>query len=123
MKLSVDYGHKKLTPEQLANGARQERNIETTAAIFVRAMEQSYPAGLDGNGPKRRMWGRIQRKLDEAVSKDKNEIELDDGELELLSKALNTAMMPLDWSRYICLLEDEIYQTEKPEKTEKTKKK
>lgn len=114
MKLSVDYNHKDptpLTPEQIEAGQKleeKEKNIETTINLVTLAMSKAHPDGLDGNGPQRRMWGRLQRKLDEALSNDIEEVEIEEGERDMISKALKNAQMPLQWSRYISALEDAL---------------
>lgn len=113
MKLSVEYNHKELTPEQIEAGQTKEQNIETTCNLISAAVNKAHPEGFDGNGGLRRVWGRLQRKMEAAMDNNTNEIEMDEAEADLIKKALTNAKMPLQWSKYINLLEDALYEMAK----------
>lgn len=108
MKLSVDYKHKDLSPEKIAEGKEKEKNIVTTTTIIEVAMAKAHPEGFDGNGPMRRMWGRLLKKFDTAVEADINELDLEDAEVDLIKKALLSAKLPLQWSNMITMLEEAL---------------
>lgn len=54
MKLTVDY--KKNEPKK---GEEIESDIDTTVNLISYCVSKAYPDGFDGNGPLRRMYGRL----------------------------------------------------------------
>lgn len=103
MKLSVEYLRSK--PK---DGAETESDSQTTSNIISYAIQKAYPDGLDGNGPLRRMYGRLQRKLDTAVDDGENSIEVDQSEVDMISKAMTTAKFPTNWSSLVDQLEEAL---------------
>lgn len=114
MKLSVEYKQPKP-----ADGSEPESNIEITTNLIVYAVGKQYPEGLDGNGPVRRMYGRLQRKMDAALEAKENALDLEQGEIDMITKALSEAKFPASWSRLVMQLEDALYsKDEAPAKAE-----
>lgn len=70
------------------------------------AVTDAHKQGLEGQ--QRRIFGRIQRKLDEAVDKDIEEIELEKAEKDFLRKAFEACKCPAQQSKYFVVLENEI---------------
>lgn len=101
MQLSVDY--KKIGPEK-----EKESNMQTTANIISYAIQTMYKDGLDGNGGLRRTYGRIQRKLDQALQDESNVIDLETAEIEMIKKSIQTVTLPTQWSKFVIFLEDGI---------------
>ena len=71
------------------------------------AVSQKYKDGLEGQ--KRRIFGRIQRKIDDAIDNKKDEIELEQAEKDFLRGVFKDEVkLPPLASKYIMVLEDEI---------------
>lgn len=110
MKLTVDY--KKNEPKK---GEEIESDIDTTVNLISYCVSKAYPDGFDGNGPLRRMYGRLQRKMEDAVESQTNELDLESAELDLVIKALKDAQTPIGWSKYMGALEDALHELPKSE--------
>lgn len=105
MKLSVDY---KKSPAK--DGEVKEADIETTQNVISFAISKTNPDGFDGNGPLRRMYGRLQRKMEAAVESGANEFDIETAEVEMVLKALRDAHMPIGWSKFVSALEDALHE-------------
>lgn len=77
-----------------------------TADYIGHAVQQKYPEGLKGQ--LRRVYGRIQRKLDEAVEKDLSSIKLEEGEKDFILECFKDAKFPANLAKFVMVLEDEI---------------
>lgn len=84
----------------------QPTNSELTLDYILYAVSQKYADGLEGQ--LRRICGRIQRKLDEAIEKKKNSVEFETAEIEFIKKAFNEAKFPPHLAKFVIMLEDEI---------------
>lgn len=65
-----------------------------------------YRDGLEGQ--LRRIFGRIQRKCDDAVEKGYDVLELEDSEFDLIKDTFEDSKFPPVLSKYINVLEEEI---------------
>jgi len=100
MKVNLDYPKAKES---------KETNQEMTRNFIELGTNSLYPQGFD-SGSQRRTFGRLQRKLDEAVEKRLDEIELADDERDLLKEVFITKnpKLPPSWSKWLGMVEDEI---------------
>lgn len=70
------------------------------------AVEGAYKAGLSNS--QRRIYSRIQRKLDAAIESNTKEVELEAAEKDFLRDAFKTATFPSAAAKYVVVLEEEI---------------
>lgn len=105
LKIRLDY--------KLDNA--QEKPQETTYNLFSLLVASKNPNGVEGQY--RRMWGRIQRKFDDCVSRGDMYIELENGEFDLLKEAIRDGKCPAVFSKHIVLLEEAMEAAEKKNKT------
>lgn len=96
MKVNFDYNFKDT----------KESPQEITLSLITSAVSQKYEKGLEGQ--KRRIFGRIQRKLEEAIESKAEEIELEEAEKDFLRSAYKDAKYPAVWSKNIIEFEDEM---------------
>lgn len=99
--MNINLPYKKL-PDNL------ESNAQTTINIINGALAVAHKDGLDGNSPYRRMYARLQAKFDEALENDKAVVGIDENEKDFIVKALKEAKLPITWSAYLALIEDEL---------------
>ena len=111
LKTDINYGTKSV------EGQKQLSNIELTANYIQFAVDSKYKDGL--NGQIRRMYGRIQRKLDEAIEKETKKIELEDGEFEFLQDAVRDSKFPTGLAKFVAVLEDELNKQNNSEEPSK----
>ncbi len=93
-------------PYRLKDGGDPVTNQQVTQNYITIAAHSTYSRGL--NNSQRRIFGRVQSKLDEGVEKDLNEIELEQAELDLIKSAIKDAQFPAPMAYNANLLEDEI---------------
>jgi len=98
-------------PYNLKNA--QEIPQETTINLITIGLDSKYPQGLDGAS--RRVFGRLQRKFDEAVEKKEETIQLESAELDLIKNALSEGKYPVNFTKYVLTLEEEVERCEKEE--------
>lgn len=78
-----------------------------TADYIEHAVLQKYPTGLDGQ--KRRTWGRIQRKLDTAVTENSELIGLTEDEVYFLRQVFKDEILyKADIAKYVIILDEEL---------------
>lgn len=101
LKLNLQYGR---TPEQIAKASNQE----LTQTYIETAMLRMFPQGLERI--ERRIYARLQEKIEAAVAKADDGILIEKAELDLLKKAILAKGLKLDAtvSRRFVKLEDEI---------------
>jgi len=95
--LVLDYKIKDITEDK-------KRNI--TVSYLEGGVNLVNAKGLDGE--KRRIFGRTQRKLDEALENKKNEVELEDAEFDLLNDCFKKATFDALLSKHLLVLEEEM---------------
>lgn len=100
MKVKLDY---KLTEDEL-KAAKSPQYM--TADYIGHAVSQKYPEGLKGQ--LRRVYGRIQRKLDQAIEDDAASIKLEDGEKDFILDCFKDVKFPFNVAKFVMVLEDEI---------------
>lgn len=97
LALKLDYnlpeGNKEL-PEAL------------TVDYLISAVNMKYRDGLEGQ--LRRVFGRIQRKCDEALDKKYDALELEDSEFDLIHDCFDEAKFPPVLAKFINVLEAEL---------------
>lgn len=105
MKIDLDYGIKR-DPSKAAE-EKQLSNSELTFDYISYAVAQKYKEGISGS--LRRIWGRIQRKFDEAYVSGSPEITLESSEIDFLKKLFTDEIkFPQHLSKFITTLETEI---------------
>ena len=111
-KVNIDYKRKEEAVEKLSNS-------ELTLDYITTAVATCYKDGLSGS--KRRMFGRIQRKIEDAIDKNEDTIELEVAEFDFIRKTFDDdkATLPAHVSQYVNLLEDEIEATKDANKKKK----
>lgn len=68
-------------------------------------------------GTQGRMWGRIQRKFDDAIEEKAMDVPMESGEVDFLKKSMDGAAFPTAWFRWTSLIQDELeVKAEKPAK-------
>lgn len=102
--MNLDFGR---TPEQV----KQLSNQALFADYIEHAVKESYKDGLDNQW--RRLWGRIQRKLDDGIEKKAKEIDLEQGELDFIKRAFAESKFPTEIAKYVVIVEDELEKKEK----------
>lgn len=65
------------------------------------------------SGSQGRMWGRIQRKFDDAIDKKGTSVDLETAEIDFLKTAIQGAKFPVNWFRWTVLIEDALEEKEK----------
>ena len=103
IKLDIDYKTKS------NDGAK-----ELTLSYLEGGVNLTHKQGLEGQ--KRRMWGRIQRKMDDLRDDKKlNELELEDTEFDFVWQAFKQAHFPPNISILLNILEDYLEGLDKEE--------
>lgn len=94
---------------------------DLTLALLTIGASSKYKKELDGQ--KRRIFGRIQRFLDEAIEKQADFIEVETAEFEFIKKLLgDDVSYPAIEAQNVLLLEDEIERVSDELKKEKETK-
>lgn len=88
------------------NGDDVKRGTELTAEYINFAVGNAHQQGLEGQ--QRRIYGRVQRKMDQAIEDGSEEIELEKAECDLLRKAFESCKVPAAVAKYFVVLEDAI---------------
>lgn len=104
VKLDIDY---KRTPEQIAEFS----NPKLTVYYIDFAVSNFYKDGL--NGQLLRIWGRLQRKLDDAVEAGDILLEIEQAEKDLISKAIEKANYPANLSKFVMIFQDQVLPEDK----------
>lgn len=107
LKIDIDY---KLPPRKENEQDRTE-GAELTANYIEAAVTSSHPQGLEGQ--QRRIWGRIQRKIDSGIENKSESIELEQAESDFLRKAFENCKVPVAIAKYFVVLEDLIEEVTK----------
>lgn len=98
LTVKLDYKRPPVRP-----GENRLSDIETTANYMDAAVSSAFPEGLEEQ--MRRIYGRIQRKVDEASEKELETITLEEAEKDLLRKALDKCKIPASFSKYFVVFE------------------
>lgn len=106
LKVLLDYK----APES-QNGDSPIRGTALTADYINHAVSSAHPQGLEGQ--QRRIYSRIQRKLDQAIDDGSEDIELEQAESDLLRKAFEACKVPAAIAKYFVVLEDAIEEATK----------
>lgn len=105
----------KLTfPKYVFKGVTEETPAETTLAFLMIAVNSKYEKGLDSGY--KRIYARMQNKLEEAIEKGSKSIELEQAEYDLLKNAVKEAKVPAQFVSNFVRLEDAIEEAEKTTK-------
>lgn len=109
IKLEIDYKRK---PEDVEKAS----NISLTIDYINFYVNGAHKAGLKGQMS--RMWGRIQRKLDDAEVAQSPMIELEETEFEFIKKAVESddILYPTNLSKYFSVFEDEVFSLNEEKK-------
>lgn len=65
------------------------------------------------SGSQGRMWGRIQRKIENAIDEKLDEITFETGEVDFIKTALDGAKLPITWFKWSILIEEALNEVEK----------
>lgn len=109
IKLNLDYvavGLKLVKPEEKDNETAEISRSYIEAAVMMK-----YKDGLDNQF--RRLYSRIQRKLDEAIDGKTYEVEFEEGEMDFIVRAVEVANYPANLSKFIVVFEDELLSAKK----------
>ncbi len=104
LRINLDY-------KQPQNGEGGLSNIQLTENYILHAVNGTHPQGLEGQ--MRRTFARIQRKIDEAIEANQDEIELEKAEQDLLRKSFNECKVPAQIVKYFTVLEEEVERATK----------
>lgn len=77
---------------------------EITVSYISSSVEMKYKDGLEGQ--LRRLWGRIQRKMDEAIENKTYSIELENAEKDFIKNSFKEAKFPAALAKHITFFED-----------------
>lgn len=104
MRVKLDYKQ----PPQVAGQPKNPSSQQLTLMYIQYAVKAKFPTL---KGQLMRIWGRIQRKLDEAVNENLDTIELEAAEIDFLRKCINDeTQFPSEVSKFVVVLQDEIEQ-------------
>ncbi len=81
----------------------KDSNQELTLSYIEFAVGTKYKDGMSGS--QRRIFGRIQRKLDEAVEQKADYVDLEQAELDIIKASFKDAKFPPTFSKYVVILE------------------
>lgn len=98
INLNLDYKREEEAIKHISNSQLSENYINY-------AVSSSHKDGLEGQ--MRRMYGRIQRKIDDVVEKD-GKLELEESEYDFIKKSFEQAKFEAPLSKFVNILEDEI---------------
>ena len=101
MKFSINLDYKVAKKD-----VSETSNREFTSSYISFAVRSFYKDGLDNQF--RRIWARIQRKLDSVLDENKNEVELEQAEVDFIKTAVKSAKFPSDTAKYVVVLEDAL---------------
>ncbi len=106
IKLDIDYKRK-------AEDVAKVSNVQLTIDYLNFFVNSAFKEGLKGQMS--RIWGRIQRKLDDAEVKKSESIEVEEAEKDFLKKAIENenVLYPSTLSKYFVTFEDEIWSLDK----------
>jgi len=104
LKLNLDY---KLNPPD-GKKVTDKDNAEVSKGYIEYAVSAFHREGLDSQF--RRVYAKIQQKIDSAIEDEKYEIDLDQGEFNLIKLAFDSDKVKFQASlaKYVLVLEDEI---------------
>jgi len=91
----------------------QSSNVDFTALLIGLAVESANEKGLEGKS--RRVFGRLQRKLDAAIDASQESVEVEDAELDLINDSLKRARFLARQSKHVLLIEEELERIAKAE--------
>ena len=98
------YKLKIALPYKLKDETSTSQEVSSNYIIF--AMNNKNPQGLEGQA--RRIFGRLQAKLDEAIENKSECLELETSEFELIKKNIEEAKFPVQFSQNLLMLEEAI---------------
>ncbi len=105
LKINLPYGLK-----------NEEKSQQSTYNIILQGVSSKYPNGLDGEY--RRSFARVQRKLDEAIDNNLDEINLEEAEFNLIKNSIQDGKFSAVISKYVSILEEEVERASKEVKPE-----
>lgn len=97
MRINLEYNQPKETTLS---------NAELTFDYITHAINKRHEKGL--NSSQRRLWGRIQRKFDDAIEQKFDEVELEEAEIDFIKEAFRDVVFPASLAKFVVVLEDEI---------------
>ena len=104
MKLNLDYK----VSDTYREKSKLKNNQELTANFITFAVNSKYKDGLK-TGSQRRLFGRLQRAMDDAIETDKDSIELEQAQIDFLHDVFrgDIPVYPYE-AQYFIVLEEEI---------------
>lgn len=96
--IDIDYKRKQTDIEKVSNPELTLNYIESLVSNKFPRLE----------GQKLRIFGRIQRKIDDAIIKKISEVELEDAEVDLLQDAVKDAVFVSGLAKYVVILIEAI---------------
>ncbi len=120
-----DFKLKAKNPEDLISNQANLQNI------LIFAVDNTFSKELNGqmgaqrvstlNGGQGRMWGRIQRKLDEAEEKNSMDLSFETAEIDFMKKAISEATFPINWFKWTVQIEDMLDSKEESDDSKNSK--
>jgi len=104
MKIDLNYKH-------IGDKASQEITFDILTFAVNKKFENGIPA------EDRKLWGKVQDKLEIAIEKKGKEIDLTDEEQTFTEECFMACDYPAPWSRDINILEEEVAKPKKEVKT------
>ena len=96
--IALDYNRKPEAIKDLSNAALTEDYISFAVKAHYKDLDSQW----------RRVWGRIQRKIDAAIDSESHEMELDQSELDFILVAIKAAKFDANLSKFVVVLEDAL---------------
>lgn len=104
MRVKLDYKQ----PPPVVGQPKNPTSQQLTSMYVQYAVRKKYP---ELKGQLMRLWGRLQRKFDEAVDEDLETIELETSEKEFIQKCFSGEVgFPAEIAKFVMILQDEIDQ-------------
>ena len=119
LNLDLNYNQPKIQPKVPCPncGFLLDEEVKTNLDLSINyiqfAVANAHSGGLGEQ--QRRIWGRIERKLDklEDESSEINLLELEQAEVDFLKKSFELAKVPSKLSKYFVVLEEAFQETVK----------
>lgn len=86
---------------------QEESNISMTSRLIQHAVNAHYKDGLKGQ--MLRTYGRIQKKIDDAVEQKVGSIEIEESEKDMIKKALDETSFPAALAGLVMTLQDAVF--------------
>lgn len=108
MKINIDYKIKR------TEGDKSPSNSELTLDYIAYAVTKAYPEGLESQS--RRIWARLQAKIEEAIDTKVDDIVIEAAEKDFVLGAFEKCKYPPHICKYASILEKELEKLKEEKK-------